>query len=178
VVAIVQKDTDTKSVLREIAKEIPASEIGSAKLNKIVSDMKAAIRTQDDAVAIAAPQIGKSIRLFVISKRVFEHLKKDGQGDLVFINPEIIKLSRKKTPADEGCLSVRPLYGMVERAEKATVRALDEHGKEFTYGASGLLAQIFQHEIDHLNGILFTDKATETWEFVPEKKSEHEPKAA
>ena len=70
---------------------------------------------------------------------------------------------------DEGCLSVRWLYGKVERAEKITVRAYDENGKPFTMGASGLLAQAFQHEIDHLNGILFIDKATDLKEMIPEE---------
>ena len=69
---------------------------------------------------------------------------------------------------EEGCLSVRWLYGKVKRSEKATVRAHDETGKIFTKGASGLLAQAFQHEVDHLNGILFTDKATHLESLPPE----------
>ena len=76
-------------------------------------------------------------------------------------------LSKKRQILDEGCLSVRPLFGKVERSEKATVTAYDENGKKFTRGGSGLLAQIFQHEIDHLNGILFIDKATDLKEQPP-----------
>ena len=70
-------------------------------------------------------------------------------------------LSTKKDKKfmDEGCLSVRPFYGKVRRATKATVEAYNEEGKKFTFGGSGLLANIFQHEIDHLDGILFIDKA-------------------
>src|SRR3990167_7584579 len=101
--------------------------------------------------------------------------KEDSHGDskkkkdLVFINPEIIKLSKKKYWAPEGCLSVRWLYGKVFRADKATVRAYNENGERFTRGASGLLAQIFQHEIDHLNGILFIDTAKDLEELNPEE---------
>ena len=64
-----------------------------------------------------------------------------------------------RTAMEEGCLSVRWLYGKVRRSEKATIRAYDEHGKRFTLGASGLIAQAFQHETDHLEGVLFVDKA-------------------
>ena len=79
--------------------------------------------------------------------------------DLFFINPKISKLSREKDWVPEGCLSVRWLYGMTFRSKKATITAYDENCKKFTRGASGLLAQIFQHECDHLDGILFVDRA-------------------
>ena len=92
-------------------------------------------------------------------------------SDSVYINPEIKKLSKNKERLDEGCLSVRYLYGKVERSEKASIEAYDESGKKFKMGASGLLAQIFQHEVDHLNGILFTDKADDIVEVLPDKKS-------
>ena len=67
----------------------------------------------------------------------------------------------------EGCLSVRWLYGKVSRATRASVRAYDEHGEPFTRGASGLLAEIFQHEVDHLDGILFIDKARDIRDIPP-----------
>ena len=97
---------------------------------------------------------------------------------MVFINPQITKLSRKKVWVPEGCLSVRWLYGETPRREKATIRACDEHGKPFTRGASGLIAQIFQHETDHLNGVLFTDTARNIEKITREEqerlKKEHE----
>src|SRR3989344_5905188 len=116
-------------VLRQAAAPVLFSEIGSMKLNEILKDMKEALRSQDDGVAIAAPQIGKSLRIFVVSGRVFDtgsdNDKKlpgnDFQNDLVFINPKLIKLSKKKCLMEEGCLSVRWLYGEVLRSEKATV---------------------------------------------------------
>ena len=79
----------------------------------------------------------------------------------VFINPKVTKISKKKQTVKEGCLSVTGVFGVMTRAEKVTVEACNEKGEKFTRGASGLLAQIFQHEMDHLNGVLFTDTATD-----------------
>ena len=172
-------------VLRVYAQPVPAAAIGSAKLKRIIERMKRAITEQEDAVAIAAPQIGESLRIFVVSGKVFlpdyadidndELAQRQEAGlippDAVFINPELVKLSRQKQTMLEGCLSVRWLYGNVQRAEKATVKALDEKGRPFTRGASGLLAQIFQHETDHLNGILFIDSATDLREEPPAENS-------
>ena len=121
--------------------------------------MKEALANEDDGVAIAAPQIGVSLSIFVVSHKVFEH-QTDPQ-DEVFINPTITKLSRKKSELEEGCLSVRGVFGKIKRADKATVIAYNEQGEKKTVGGSGLLAQIFQHETDHLKGALFIDNATE-----------------
>lgn len=163
---IIQKENP---ILREIAKEVPLADIESAKIKKILRDMKKMLVTQPDGVAIAAPQIGVSLRIFVVSGKIFDESWKRGEGlpkgvekknpDLCFINPVITKLSKKKRWMHEGCLSVRPLWGEVERSLQATVTAYDETGKKFTRGASNLLAHIFQHETDHLDGVLFIDKA-------------------
>lgn len=170
-VHIVQKSNE---VLHEIAKEVPHKDITSPHIKKIIADMKEALASQDDGVALAAPQIGVSLRIFVIAGKAF--LYADGNDiegreippDMVFINPEILKLSKKQVVLPEGCLSVRWLYGKTIRSEKAKVRAYDEHGKPFEYGGSGLIAQIFQHETDHLNGILFSDHATDIKDMPPE----------
>ena len=79
--------------------------------------------------------------------------------DEIYINPVLVKTSKKTKMLSEGCLSVRWKYGKVKRSTQATVRAYDENGKQFTKGGSGLMAQIFQHETDHLKGVLFTDTA-------------------
>lgn len=180
---ILQKE---EPVLRQIAKDVPVSKIKTPKIQKILAEMKSALKSQDDGVAIAAPQIGYSLRIFVVSGKIFgadflerglsqsdeprgsavppgkdsdpEH-EKSAKKDVVFINPKISKLSRDKEWMPEGCLSVRPFYGKTCRSKKATVTAYDENGKKFERGGSGLLAQIFQHETDHLNGILFIDHA-------------------
>lgn len=184
---ILQKE---EKVLRAIAKEIPVREIATPKIKKILKEMSESLKSQHDGVAIAAPQIGYSLRIFVVSGKIMQAgfpetreeslnsphpspLLKKGEGeiqpDLVFINPKISKLSRAKEWMPEGCLSVRPLYGKTFRSKKATVAAYDENGKKFTRGASGLLAQIFQHETDHLNGILFIDHAKDVKAEAPQK---------
>jgi peptide deformylase len=175
-VKIVQKGDP---VLRDVARTVPIADIKSAKIQKIIEDMKAALAAQDDGVAIAAPQIGVSLRIFVVSRKVkiYEHEEENISAeelstftDDVYINPEIKKLSRLKQRLDEGCLSVRHFYGKVERSDKATITAYNENGEKFTRGASGLLAQIYQHETDHLNGILFVDKADDIVEVPPTQK--------
>jgi len=83
---------------------------------------------------------------------------------------KIIKKSKKETWVEEGCLSVRWWYGKIKRRNKITIEAYNKSGKQFTRGASGLLAQVFQHEIDHLDGILFTDKAKGLKEIKPQEQ--------
>src|SRR5690606_13480032 len=116
---------------------------------------KEAMHNEDDSAAIAAPQIGALLRIFIISRSILPEKEDGAVNDLVFINPKILKHSRTKSALEEGCLSVRWLYGEVERFDKVTVEALDETGRRVVYGASGIIAQAFQHEIDHLDGILF-----------------------
>lgn len=171
-------------LLRKVAKEVSLSDIATPKIVKVLTDMKKALHSQDDGVAIAAPQIGESYRIFVVSGRIFDEdfvrgkepqkhtvLKiKKIHPDLVFINPVFKKISKDRKLMAEGCLSVRPLYGKVRRATKATMEAYDETGKKFTKSGSGLLAHIFQHETDHLDGILFIDKARDIHESTSEEE--------
>jgi peptide deformylase len=134
--------------------------------------MKKLLSKEEYGVALAAPQIGESVRLFIVSGRALARAAQDEDDesepvplpDQVYINPEIVSVSRKKLDKHEGCLSVRGQWGMVPRSEKATVRAYDENGKRIMRGASGFLAHIFQHEMDHLEGILYTDKAVELYD--------------
>lgn len=191
---ILQKE---EKILRKVAKEVPLLEIKTPKIKKILKEMSQALASQDDGVAIAAPQIGYSLRIFVVSGKVLgaglasrglsesDRLEKERMAstperdpekevpaapDLIFINPKITKLSKQKEWLPEGCLSVRPIYGKTHRSKKATIVAYNEKGKKFERGASGLLAQIFQHETDHLEGILFIDHAKELEEEKPDAK--------
>jgi peptide deformylase len=162
-------------VLREVARSVAVHDITSEKIKNILTEMRDAMALQKDGVAIAAPQIGVALRIFMVSGSLLKQADKTYKGDgsdLIFINPEVIKTSREKKEVEEGCLSVRWLYGKVKRAVRVTIKAHDEHGKKLERGASGLLAQIFQHEIDHLNGILFIDKAKEVWEMSEEEIKE------
>ncbi|MEK7576522.1 MAG: peptide deformylase [Patescibacteria group bacterium] len=160
-------------VLRKHAGIVSSDEFGSKKLLGIIKDMSDALRTTSDGIGIAAPQIGVSKRIFLASEEALaidedraetsEIAKKSQKKKWlyhVFINPEILKIAAKKESASEGCLSVPGVYGLVPRATKIKVRACDEHGKRFERGASKLFARLLQHEIDHLEGTLFIDKAT------------------
>lgn len=151
--------------LREIAKEVPKEEISSEKIKNILTSMSRALHGEEDGVAIAAPQIDVALRIFVVSQNVVPNASKD----LIFINPKIVRLGKKKEALSEGCLSVRWKYGLVKRSVTATVKALNEQGNEFVMSGKGLLAQIFQHEMDHLDGVLFIDKATNIEDLPPEK---------
>lgn len=142
--------------LRSSASEIDMNDFGTDELKTTVEMMFYLLRREKDGVALAAPQVGLAKRIFVVSPQVF---KKPSSEQLVYINPRLLKKSKSKSYMQEGCLSVRWLYGDVERYEQVIIEAHDVQGKKFQRGASGLLAQIFQHEMDHLDGTLFIDKA-------------------
>lgn len=167
---IVQKGNP---ILGKRAADVALSDISSKKIKKVIADMKEALAGEADGAAIAAPQIGVSLRIFVVSGRILRKTDDEDEEtppDVTFINPIITKISKSKKLMDEGCLSVRGQYGMIERSTKATVQAYDEWGKSFMRGGSGLLAQVFQHETDHLDGVLFVEKTTETWKVARPKK--------
>jgi peptide deformylase len=111
-------------------------------------------RKHEFGAALAAIQLGKPYRVVVI-RNDFED--KDNKGFTVFINPEIVKLEGRPSEDMEGCLSVRDIYGSVARYPKVKVKALNLEGKEVRLAAEGFLARVFQHEIDHTKGIIFTD---------------------
>lgn len=150
--------------LHTIAEEITSEEIENGFVEKLIKDMKAALKTYSvdgfTAVAIAAPQIGISKRLFIIEDQSSD---RDSLPSMVAINPKIVKTSKKTHIVGEGCLSIPDYYGEVKRHTNVTMVAKDEHGKTFQRGAGNLLAQIIQHEYDHLDGILFVDRAEKVW---------------
>lgn len=150
--------------LHTIAEEITAEDFSDGTVAKIVKGLRTAIKTYDvdgySAVAIASPQIGISKRIFIIED---QSKWDDALPCLVAINPRFTKLSRKTHEVNEGCLSIPDTYGIVVRHKNVTMEATDENGDIYTRGAGGLLAQIMQHETDHLDGILFTDRADRIW---------------
>lgn len=165
---------EPNKILRQIAKEISLEKITAPETVRVINDMKTALHGEPDGVAIAAPQIAESVRIFVVAGFVFDLKKKNKGGtpspDRAFINPVITKSSKEMSVSDgEGCLSVRWIYGTTRRHKSVTVKAYDENGKPFTMAATGFLAQVFQHEIDHLNGILFIDHAEKTRKMTNEE---------
>lgn len=178
--------------LRKVAADIPLAEIDTPFIRELIADMKHLLAQEKYGVAIAASQVGEPLRLFVVSGRALARHADDEEydsgtedekekpippdasrqskatADQVYINPVMVKMSKDKTQKHEGCLSVKGKWGNVARAQKATVRAYDEHGKLFTRGASGFLAHVFQHEMDHLDGILYIDKAKKLYDDKPD----------
>jgi peptide deformylase len=150
-------------VLETPAQEVSLSDIQSKKIKTVIANMKETLDAISDGVGLAAPQVGESLRIFIVSKRVINRIGKKTESaaqDLVCINPKIIKASKtKKWLEGEGCLSVRWFYGKVLRSTHVSLEYYDEQGQKQTRGAGGILAHIFQHECDHLDGQLFIDKA-------------------
>jgi len=148
-VAVYQVLTLPNQVLRSKAE--PIERINSGVL-RVLDNMRDTLYAED-GVGLAAPQIGISKRLVVIDI---------GDSQLIeLINPEIIMMEGEKA-GNEGCLSIPGVVGVVKRAERVKVKALNRQGEEIQVEGSDLLARAFQHEIDHLDGILFIDKAIET----------------
>lgn len=168
-------------VLRQKARDINAVEITLPAIQNLIERMKKTLKGTTDGVGLAAPQVGQDVRIFIVSDEAEEidqatakkcENKKDsvvGVGKqypvrewnyYVFINPAVVSRSKKKLSGPEGCLSVPGLFGNVSRSEKITVEAYDEHAKKFMRGAARFFARVIQHELDHLDGTLFIDKAT------------------
>ncbi len=132
----------------------------SDEVKQVVSDMKAATidwdisREHEVGVALAAVQIDRLYKIVVVRN---DYNNKDDHEFTVFINPEIVKAEGEVIEDYEGCLSVPNVYGKVPRSSRVKVKALDLSGKEFRVTAEGFLARIFQHEVDHTNGIVFID---------------------
>ena len=132
-------------VLKKKARRVRTID-GSIK--KLIRDMIETMHSEPGRVGLAAPQIGVSLRVIVIGIPEEEVI--------AIINPEIVR-SRGERSIDEGCLSVPGYFGQIKRAESVTVKGRDQDGKEIRIKAEGLLAQVLEHEIDHLNGVLYLD---------------------
>lgn len=132
----------------------------SSGIEQLITDMESATINWEDSrkhevgVALAAVQIDKLLRVVIIRNNFDDKKDKSFQ---VFINPEITKYEGEIISDYEGCLSVIDIYGKVPRHSKVRVKALDRHGKQIRISAEGFLARVFQHEIDHTNGIVFID---------------------
>lgn len=154
-----------EQILRE--KALPVLEI-TEEIKALVTDMFITME-KEHGIGLAAPQVGKSLRLFVI--------KIDDDIERVFINPQIIQTSIETCSFEEGCLSVPKYYEEVIRPERVTVQAQNINGRRFTLEADELLARAIQHEYDHLEGILFIDRIEDSKKKNIEKKfnKKHSP---
>lgn len=150
--------TVPEPVLRKKARKV--TDFGPA-LQVLITSMVETMR-EAPGVGLAAPQVGVPERVIVVE---FGD-ENDDQAPLklfTLVNPEINRYSEESETGVEGCLSIPGFLGEVERAEKVHVKGFNRHGQPVKIKASGWLARIFQHEIDHLDGILFTDRAEKVW---------------
>lgn len=135
--------------LRQVAKEININELTKGQYKKIIADMSETMLIKD-GIGLAAPQINLSERLIVVNTK---------NGVLAMVNPIISRSSLTKDWDEEGCLSIPHTFGKVKRYRAIRCDFFTSEGKKQRIEAKGLLARVIQHEIDHLNGILFIDKA-------------------
>ncbi|MGE5250641.1 MAG: peptide deformylase [Bacteroidota bacterium] len=162
-------------VLRRKAR--PVTEFGS-ELQTLIDDMIETMR-EAPGVGLAAPQVNVSQRVIVVE---YGEEEEDENGEIIelpkklyaLINPEIIKTSEEKVTGVEGCLSIPGVVGEVERFTGVQIKGLNRRGRPTKVKAEGWLARIFQHEIDHLNGVVFPDRAKRVWKPEAELPEEQE----
>lgn len=159
---IVTLPTET---LRQLSQPVDVADILTPAFQTLCDNMIFTMY-EDDGIGLAAPQVAAQIRLIVIGKDALTdqaQLPFSTEEDLVLINPVIQTYSWKTELDDEGCLSVPGFGGLVERHVNVTIEALTRTGESVTFTAKKYFARVLQHEIDHLNGILFIDRAKEVW---------------
>lgn len=151
-------------VLRQKAKRVSTVD---ASVRQLLDDMVETMHAESGC-GLAAPQVGVSLRAIVIEVAPGEE---GGEPQIYhLVNPEIVKGSEEEI-LEEGCLSVPGYWGKVKRYKTVTFKALDRNGKKIREKATGLFAQAVQHEIDHLDGVLYTDRAEEVWEIDQEARA-------
>lgn len=133
--------------LKEVKKITP-------EIRVLISDMRK-MMVEAHGVGLAANQVGRDLQIFVIDEKLAEE---NGVPD-AYINPEITEYSKEPAESEEGCLSLPNYWQQIKRSKKVKIKALDENGKKIKIKARGLLARVFQHEYDHLQGVLIKDKA-------------------
>jgi len=141
--------THPNDELRKMSRPVSQEELRSKEMQDLIDDMITSMK-EENGVGLAAPQIGKHLRILIAQTR---------NGAKVFVNPKIIAHSDKLMESTEGCLSIPGVWGLVDRFTTVKVKANNRHGEPVRLKADSLLSTIFQHEIDHLDGILFIDKA-------------------
>lgn len=168
--------TPQNPTLRKKARKV--TRFSDPKLQELITDM---VETLLDApgVGLAAPQVAASQRVIVVRLPDDEHSKEEYGEDAgvlyEMVNPEIIRVSREMVDGVEACLSIPGYFGTVPRHVAVTVRGQNRHGKLVRVKARDWLARVFQHEIDHLDGILYIDRASEIWRARPGDDEEEIP---
>lgn len=142
------------TMLKTPAQPVDLSTLQNPETQQMIDDMIKTMK-QADGIGLAAPQIGQSIRLAIVAGEV------NGQKEpFVLINPVVSVIGAGQIEGEEGCLSIAGVFGLVPRAEKITLKAFDRFGQPWSTQATELFARVIQHEVDHLNGVLFLQRLT------------------
>jgi peptide deformylase len=144
--AVIPIRTLPDPVLRRKTRRVSAID---RSVKKLIADMRETLHAEEGRVGLAAPQVGVSLRVTVICL--------PEEKDIILVNPEIVRRKGQRL-VSEGCLSIPGYVGQLYRAESVTAKGIDLHGKPVRIKAEGLMAQALEHEIDHLNGILYIDR--------------------
>ncbi len=157
-------------ILRKIARQLSAKEIKSRAIQKLIVEMKYALNSNKYGVGLAAPQVGHSVALSVLSTKPTPSRPDNIMFEKVIINPKIIKYIGKTKPMWEGCISMgsihSPIFAQVQRFPKIIVQYFDENADFHEETHDTLISHLMQHEIDHLEGILFVDKVEDTQSYM------------
>jgi peptide deformylase len=157
--------TSENPVLRQRARKLRSV---SPAVQQLIDDMIETMR-QAPGVGLAAPQVGASQRVIVVEYAENQADDETPPRLYVVVNPEIVRHSTGQVPGTEGCLSIPGYLGEVDRYQSVTLRGLDRRGRPLRLKANDWLARIFQHEIDHLDGVLFIDRASRVWKPEPDE---------
>jgi peptide deformylase len=141
--------------LRRVSEQLTAEQVNSKELKHFIEEMVEMLKREEIGAGISAVQVGKHFRIFAI--KLF-HKDYDNPPIEVFINPEVSLKGEVKDIKEEGCLSIPEIYGAVPRYKRVRVKYINQNGEKVKQNFSGYEARVIQHENDHLDGILFTDK--------------------
>jgi peptide deformylase len=153
-------------ILRTACRQLSKQDILSATTRELVRDMRYTLEKKHYGVGLAAPQVGQPLAIAVIGLKPTPTRPDIKEVSITLINPEIIVHASQRLPMWEGCISGPDMYGKAMRYPKVRLRWLDERARHHEQDFEGLLAQVVQHEIDHLNGVLFVDRVADSKTYV------------
>jgi peptide deformylase len=170
IMKILQRRQFGNSVLRQVTHQLEPEEILSATIQDLIADMLYTLGHRKYGIGLAAPQVGRSIALSIVSIKPTPSRPNNPIRQFIVINPEIIKTYGAKTPMWEGCISFGGTkdfpYAQVPRYKKIRLRWYDEAAKLHEQDFEGITAHVLQHEVDHLQGILFVDRVEDTKSYM------------
>ena len=138
---------------RILNKKLEAVKEITSEIKRLILNMRKVMK-ENNGIGLAANQVGQDMQFFIID----EALAEEYNAPSVYINPEVKQYSKQTEELEEGCLSIPETWIMIKRSRKVKVKTMDENGKKYKFIAKGILARVLQHEYDHLQGILITDK--------------------